>query len=262
MSLTLDNLLKWAEKRYGYGCWQAPFWFLGPEEGMDKGGVGDTERKLKAWLELGEPEVTDCKKFHAKIKVTELHEPPPGPKLQPTWRPLMLFMMALFCRVNKNDEASLLARKGLNQLPQLEKLLRDYQRESWGIDHETCVIELSAFPAKGLAFPQIHKYLGEEQILEIRERRIKYLHSQIEAADNRPRLVMMYCLGFEKSWEKIAGGPFHQFKIQGKRTGIRKHDAVIYVLTPQPAGAFGMSNAYWVELAQKLRAEYPELLQK
>lgn len=45
-----------AEKWYGYGTWDAPYWFVGKEPG----GADDPEQ-CASWLRLGGGELIDCR---------------------------------------------------------------------------------------------------------------------------------------------------------------------------------------------------------
>lgn len=80
---------------YGYGRWDAPHWFIGPEQGIGPKGVGNAVRS-KVWHKLGSPELCDCKEFHFEIGEDSWYRttPPPAPLLQSTWRPLMLLLMS------------------------------------------------------------------------------------------------------------------------------------------------------------------------
>src|SRR6185437_9669223 len=126
---TEANLQEMARQRYGYGKWNAPYWFIGPEEGMafDE----DIQRRIRAW---GHCDLNDCRKFHERIGEHRWHEAPV--KLQKTWKQLILCLMAF---------------KGQQLDPRKQEhkvFLRNYQSRHWGMQNgETCVIELSGLPA-------------------------------------------------------------------------------------------------------------------
>lgn len=48
-----------AESWYGYGPWDAPYWFIGMEPGGD-----DTHASYEAWEALGGHELIDCREHH------------------------------------------------------------------------------------------------------------------------------------------------------------------------------------------------------
>ena len=62
-----DDLRAMARHRYGYGRWNAPYWFLGLEEGMDRDESDDRSERIAAWRHLGSRELDDCQKFHDRI---------------------------------------------------------------------------------------------------------------------------------------------------------------------------------------------------
>ncbi|MGB7135994.1 MAG: hypothetical protein WBD46_11940, partial [Acidobacteriaceae bacterium] len=158
-----------ALRRYGYGRWQAPFWFIGPEEA--KARDEDIQIRLQAWLSLGNPEVCDCKEFHDRIKVRKWHQPPPP--LQPTWRRLMLLLLSF--QDKSADQRS----------------LRLYQMSRWGAaGGDTCVLELSGLPAHSYSESRKQKIFEQSKSDEIRRQRIAHIQQQI--AEHPPRFVVMY----------------------------------------------------------------------
>jgi hypothetical protein len=216
-----DDILEMARLCYGYGRWDAPYWFIGPEQGQDKEENDDLIRRAKTWHRLGACELCDCGKFHELIGVTKWHQTPPP--LQPTWRPLMLLLMSLLNKKSDKDA------------------LRDYQRERWGmLNGETCVIELSGLPANNFKVPRDREQFLRERMVVIRERIRTY----------RPALVVVYGKGQRKQWEIITGCSFQEDNIQ-------KRGSTIFAFTPHPS--HGPGNDYWLELGTRLRAKYPEL---
>lgn len=84
-----DNTLEleMASQFYGYGNWEPPYWFIGPEQGKGRKEGDDNAGRAQAWAKLGKPDLCDCKGFHVEIGENSWHrEPPPGPALQRTWR--------------------------------------------------------------------------------------------------------------------------------------------------------------------------------
>jgi hypothetical protein len=97
---------------YGYGCWNAPFWFLGPEQGMAPSENNDLKRRIEAWRHFGSRELDDCREFHFRIGERRWHGE--NAILQPTWKKLLLTLMGFLGR--PTDEQSRL----------------NYQRDEWG----------------------------------------------------------------------------------------------------------------------------------
>jgi hypothetical protein len=66
------DMLSMACRNYGYGRWKAPYWFIGPEQGMGLHENG-LDRRVKAWLALGSLELNDCREFHHRIGEMRWH---------------------------------------------------------------------------------------------------------------------------------------------------------------------------------------------
>ncbi|HEY3990858.1 MAG TPA: hypothetical protein VGM02_16280 [Acidobacteriaceae bacterium] len=214
-----------AEHCYGYGGWDAPFCFMGLEEGMDDKENGDLTLRAKAWRKGRSCELSDCRRFHRDIGVLQWHQE--RPPLQQTWRPLILLLLTLL------------------DLPSEESDLREYQKSQWGIvTGESCVIELSGFPAKSLG------------MLRERERflpaRINVIKQRIN--EQRPILVLMYGKTRKKEWEQIANVKFPDDRIDDFTAAISKVGVTTFVFSPHPQTR-KLTNSYWVKLGLKLRGE-------
>ena len=121
-----------AMRSFGYGRWDAPYWFIGPEQAQGRFEENDLKQRVKAWSLFGKYELDDCRAFHAQIRESRWHRSKPA--LQPTWRPLLILLMAFLGKPVDNET------------------LRAYQRDRWGSrSGETCVIELSGLAAASLA---------------------------------------------------------------------------------------------------------------
>jgi hypothetical protein len=53
-----------AEHFYGYGRWDAPFWFIGPEAAMDNDGIDSISARFQSWEKLGGSAIVDCVEHH------------------------------------------------------------------------------------------------------------------------------------------------------------------------------------------------------
>jgi hypothetical protein len=232
------DLSEMARGSYGYGRWEAPYWFIGPEQGMGDHEREDSESALEArvaaWIKLGRLDLNDCRKFHCEIGEKNWHCKEPV-KLQKTWTPLLLTMMKFLDRPEDNES------------------LRAYQRDQWGmLDEETCVIELS-----GLAAPKLKKAKANP-----------FLPERIEAIcqrmlTHRPELVVMYGRMQWKSWNAIAkavtgrGFP-DDTEHDLPKTSFLVHGRTILCRTPHPSrpirvGTQYLVNEYWTRLGRKLR---------
>lgn len=124
--------LEMARGFYGYGRWDAPYWFIGPEPGMGPNQPAGNAPLLNAWLKSGKCDLCDCYEFQASIPDLTWHTG--QPPLQATWSKLILLLMTYLGQPADNDS------------------LRAYQRDRFGrsVSGETCVIELFGLAAKSL----------------------------------------------------------------------------------------------------------------
>jgi len=238
------DTLAMARRNYGYGRWDAPYWFIGPEQGMADHRGNNLALRVKVWHDLGRRELNDCRRFHCLIDEKQWHCKEPV-SLQGTWRPLMLLMMSFLGRPVDNDSLP-------NRHLRKNYHLRDYQRDRWGtVDEkvgETCVIELS-----GLAAPNLQE--NPDPGIYLLER-IKVIARNMR--DHKPELAVMYGRVQTDSWNAIAGAvagrdfPVDTFAPDMPRTNVLIHETTILVWTPAPT-ARGLGNEYWVRLGRRLR---------
>lgn len=207
-----------AEHCYGYGHWNAPYWFIGLEEGKGPKETADNLKRLEAWSKLQEEGLCDCAEFHYQIGERSWH----GDKarLQATWRPLILLLKTA------HDEK--IGR---------EELLT-YQRTLWGSSTgDTCLIELSGLAAKSLQI--------EIDRESFRQKRIAFLKDRL--SKNQPKLIVMYGTSYQKYWEQIAGADLI-------RDDLVLCGSTLVAFTPHPV-ARKRTNENWIELGKKIRAQ-------
>ena len=210
------NLREMARSSFGYGGWDAKYWFIGPEQGI---GAEDLLTRVRAWTELGGRDLNDCREFHCRINETRWHCKKPKVDLQSTWRRLMLLMMAFLGR------------------PVDRESLRNYQRDQWGRSGgETCVIELS-----GLAAPNLEEAEDTSLFLQTR---IEVIRGKI--ADHKPRLVIMYGDMQRDSWEAIVS------PLCFRDDKVLVSGSTIFAHTPHP-NKRGLLDSYWTDLGRRLR---------
>lgn len=220
-----EEMCAMARGNYGYGRWEAPYWFIGPEQGMGQHEKTDLTQRVEAWIELGQQELNDCREFHSRIGEVRWHFKEPKVDLQSTWRPLMLLMMTFLGR-EADAEA-----------------LRNYQRDTWGtINGETCVIELS-----GLAAPTLKEAKDTGAFLQERIQAIRRRMRQ-----HRPELIVMYGKLQRDAWEKIASTT-----LPDEPNPFVIGDPTILVFTPHPVsrireGNGYLGNKYWTRLGRTL----------
>ncbi|MBS1820899.1 MAG: hypothetical protein JST61_02800 [Acidobacteria bacterium] len=193
---------------YGYGRWDAPFWFIGPEQGQ--GNPDDIPERYTAFSELNDEGLCDCREFHKTIEPKWHRE---TPALQPTWRRLMLVLMACKGALtgDKDRDAT---------------ILRNYQRDQWGTTSgETCVIELSGLPARNLSERRDRE--------SFRQQRIEKMCQKM--SERKPGFVLIYSNGQWDHWKQ--------------RTELRSHNVEF---APSPT-APGYTDQYWIDIGKKLR---------
>ena len=67
----MNAVMRAAENWYGYGAWDAPYWFVGPEPGMAKSEGDNLLARSSAWDRLwkGHPqELVDCLAHHQQFR--------------------------------------------------------------------------------------------------------------------------------------------------------------------------------------------------
>jgi hypothetical protein len=62
-----EGIREMAGRCYGYGRWDAPYWFIGQEQGMARDEKNNLKPRVEAWLYLGGCELSDCREFHERI---------------------------------------------------------------------------------------------------------------------------------------------------------------------------------------------------
>ena len=209
-----------ARRFYGYGRWNAPYWFIGPEQGMSRRENNDINLWAEAWKELGSRDLNDCREFLHRIGEMRFHFRDPV-ALQSTWRPLMMLLMAFL------------------KMPTDTESLRAYQRDRWGsLTGETCVIELSGLPANNSKVPRERELFRQERIETICHKMHTY----------KPALVVMYGKKDQKHWEQIAGRMLVPDSVQ-------KLGSTMITFTRHPNN-HGRKNADWSNLGERLRLEF------
>jgi hypothetical protein len=168
MNSPLENM---ARDFYGYGRWDAPYWFIGLEQGGE-----DNDARAAAFAKQQSNGLCDCKDFHVEIGEERWHRDYPA--LQRSWRRLMLLLSSFTGTSSDNDD------------------LRNYQRDHWAMKHgDTCVIELCGLSAKNLSVTIDRKSFLDGRIAVIRRKIV----------ENKPKLVTMYGYGAQKHWEALVG---------------------------------------------------------
>ena len=201
---------------YGYGRWQAPYWFIGIEPGGD-----ELDACVRMWNALGRGELLDIVAHH------EEHDrdwfSANATKPQATWQKLVWLLLAY-----KNIEPSPAA-------------VLDYQKKRLGrADDETALLELSALPAYSTGVSRPRMLFRSERVEKIRERLLMHqpefavFYSPDNGRDRR----------YVDAWNAIT-----------KTTLVRDEPVLVgrtaCVMTYHPNGKW--AKAYWTSIADALR---------
>ncbi len=245
MDLTPDEielLLQMARKFYGYGAYDRPYWFIGTEPGGED--IDHLRRKLRSWKDLGCEEVVCNKKHHEGAEILDFHRR--RPRLQPTWRPLMLGFMSYKNLCSEDDVVRL-------------QWLRDEQARRFGCDGgESAVLELGGLPAadrnhwhyRALNVPTLTS--RDEYVAEYFEKCAFHLREMV--AEAKPKFVWMYGArnnarnNYRKYWKIIAGGEFES----RDSFEYRQTSTTAFLVTDHTTSR-GKTNPDWVALGSALR---------
>lgn len=217
----------------GYGAFEAPIWFIGPEEaGADC--PEDLFARIDAWEKLGREPVVDIKEYGEQMNATELFEDGAAP--QGTWRRLIEITLVL-----AGEEPT-------------GKAIREFQWRKLGRpDGGILLTELMPFAKPGVSsWPYAGlgtelPYLGSlkayhEAVRPVREEILGEL-----IARHRPDRVFFYGSsgGIGESWQRIAGVPLE--KVDGDyRVGSNSVTRFIALKHPN---ARGKSRDYYLAAA-------------
>lgn len=219
-----DDIQRMASTYYGYGCWEAPHWFLGPEEGMAAKENDDLSLRVEAWRHFGRQELNDCPKFHLHIGEKKFHGE--HAVLQATWSKLLLKLADFFWEA---DSDCMPAR-----VPKIK----------WGCQPgETCVIELSGLAANNLNVTRDRDSFLDNRIVHIRDR----------MREHKPKFTVLYgkTTGCEKAWDVLTrGGKEVQLKTF-TFAKFRRCGPTIVAWTKHPV-SFGSTNEVWSKLGSCL----------
>jgi uracil-DNA glycosylase len=231
--MTKDEL-ELAENCYGYGRWDAPYWFIGLEEGMAPWENGDYAKRADAFRKLNRDGLCDCRKFHEEIHEQRFFND--APTLQPTWRYLILLLLAFEGKPTEGET--------------LDRLQKDYQLKRWGNEDEetggTCVIELSGLPSNDTEATNKRPLDLRKQLEEIRPCRIEHIKKMLDLY--KPKFAVTYGTTMRKQWLRIAG-------VQLERDIPQKTGEITFLLALHPRARYRNKDRYWIDLGKSLKAE-------
>ena len=223
-----------ARNCYGYGSWDAKYWFIGWEQGLGKSTQDTISNRAKAFrdLDVDRDGLCDLCAFHAKLKEDQWCGQKPN--LQSSWKFLILLLMVFLDKDNPEDV----------------ELRRKYQRDHWGkSDGQTCVIELSGIPSasKKLSKARDRSMSPEEFRMhnEIRQDRLTRIDEEMK--QHKPKFVVIYDKDQEGYWLQF----WKDRSIEVTwSAGIATVRSTKVVFTRAPAQS---TNALWIRLGSELR---------
>lgn len=177
---------------YGYGTWNAPYWFIG----MEEGGGNEAEQiatRLNVWNHRGQRELEDLHDYHEATGITR--HSGASAKLQSTWSKLVRIILAA------NGQSA------------ETEAVRRYQGTRLGrSDGESALIELLPLPS-----PSTLHWLYAKTGIDILRDRDTYRAALIperasrireRIAEHRPESVVFYSTAYREAWQSIAGVTF------------------------------------------------------
>ncbi len=215
-----DTLLAdFADTFYGYGTYNAPYWFIGMEEG---GGntFEEINARLEAWRRRGRREAEDLRSFHEAFGMVNFFQG--AAVLQSTWNKLIRVVLSATGR------------------PVTTELVREYQQEQLGsAGGETCLLELLPLPSPTIGAALFAKLLQllnfptqEQYKQHYMPLRAAHIAQRIE--EYRPCVVMFYGVAkeFRQCWDSIAGAP--PWVVDANGVAWAQKDGTLFVITKHP----------------------------
>lgn len=195
----------YAASFYGYGCWQAPVWFVGPEEG---GGGNRAEIKLGNYASAQSELCCRLEHWDAQ-RQAQAQGAPPLLNLQEV--PVAQWWFGANVAQRQNTWARLImVLSGIQQIPQADVLeYRRGQRNAWGTpDCAACDLSLFPLPSPSRSlwaykhFLFVTRPIYEDAYLE---QRASFLRQQIELRANAHPLTVVFYGSHPDWWQQIAG---------------------------------------------------------
>lgn len=206
---------------FGYGEWDADYWFIGMEPGGD-----DDQASYESWERLGAASLIDCKEHHEDSnahnpsRISRWHDA--GiPPVQFTWGPLIRLLLSYADKPHGDPDVAV------------------YQRDHWGRSGaENAVVELSALHARSLDVQVDRAKFRNEWIAEIK-RRLQTRH---------PKFTLFYGASYRPYYARIAD----TFNSEG----YAWNGSTLCVLTQHPTPRFRPAAPpdYWIALGSWMRA--------
>jgi hypothetical protein len=204
-----------AREWFGFGRWDAKYWFIGMEPGGD-----DFPEIYTSWYHLGAKSLLDAKEHEKDYNRRVPSERrtrffAKSPKIQQwTWQPLIHIVLGF--TASKADS-------------------HIYQRDKFGSrSGDLAAIELSATAAKTFKFGEQATYQAE---------RIESLRNRLTR--HEPTFAVFYGTEYLREYQQIAGGVFDE-------AGFYQSGKTLCAVTPHPTH-LRKSYDYWREFGINLK---------
>ena len=220
---------------YGFGNYQAQYWFVGMEEG---GGntLDAISRQLDIWDGWGRKELIDVAEYAREMNITRWYGE--RPKLQPTWKHLIrIFLTA----EGKSVDA---------------ETMRQYQKNLWGTEEgNTCLLELLPLPAPSISswlYGEISTlpYLASRKTYREYVMPLRIAHLKNRIMQYQPKAVVLYGSGYDNYWKAIAG--IESWEKSSEGVSFAVNNSTIFIPSKHPV-AHGATNEYFYSIGKLIK---------
>lgn len=226
----IENVIRAA---FGFGDFEARYWFIGLEPGLSGTEPGERKRlianRIAAWKEK---EIEDLFDYHKRIDVVQWFGP--EAKLQRTWAKLIRVLMVL------------------NAKPVNTESLKRFQSDVWGrANSETCLLELFPLPCpstKKKDWEDCYKIERADYEERCRRRRIPRFQALIR--EYRPRAIIFYGVTKMKEWKLIAGVDFDS---PNRDLFVQVKNRTLFSVIKHPSTK-GITNMYFKKVGREIRS--------
>lgn len=222
---------------YGYGNLNAPFWFIGMEEGGGSS-VREINTRIETWRNRGSKEVEDLFEYHCAIGITQFFGR--KAKLQTTWNKIIRVVLSAQEQNVDTDK------------------VRDYQNRLLARKNgETCILELLPLPSPN-STSWLYKDCSQLDFLRSREEyrrqvtrfRIPAIRNKV--LEHKPKAVVFYGISYKDHWTEIASiDAFSEIK---NDISYRKQGSTIFICSQHPASK-GITSEYFHRIGNLIKDE-------
>jgi hypothetical protein len=237
--MNVAGLEAYINRFFGYGCWTAPIWFVGMEEGgCDT--LEEFERRLTIWIQRGCQELEDGPSYHQALGLTRHFGR--GAKLQATWEKLLRIYLA------RHD------------LPCDTEAVRSFQAERYGkTDCGFASLELFPLPSTSTAIwfyrsVRAVPYLINREVYKyyVYPRRAEELKRRI--AIHTPQTVVIYGVNYRHEWEGIIGTELDESALPDALEASFGRTKILVI--PHPV-SYNRAQTYWKQVGDFIRSTMP-----